>query len=282
MELSKADRAERRLDSALRSALNKSASGYLCCSNFTRVLIMPTSEERRGASVGSCRWQGTIQACGSPSRSACCLAANAMKRKPLRIVLGFLALAGLGLVWWESRGPKPPTITFVECRNEPAGKVAVFRVMNESSEPFSSDLGVYWYRIASGGIWRTVGLKVFPPNGRTLETLPAHASVDVIVAIPSSENTMPMATPAIRDSRPPQSDSSFAVAFAFQIGDAATVQTKHDRGWHALNYYAQWVISVGWYQAYRAGLLNRGQWASRVSELAPRDGFWIVSSSAPR
>lgn len=205
-----------------------------------------------------------------------------VKRKPLRTALALVALTGLGLLWWESRGPKPPTITFVEYREEPDGKVAVFRVTNDSNEPFSSCLGVYWYRIASGGLWRTVGLKMFPAGGRTQETLPPHGSVDVTVAIPSAENTMPMATPAIKGNGAPQPESAFAVAFAFRVGDAASVQTKDDRGYHELNYYAHWVISVGWYQAYRVGLLNRRQWASHVAELIPTDSVWVISSPAPR
>jgi hypothetical protein len=56
-----------------------------------------------------------------------------------------------------------------------------------------------------------VALKVNPTNRRTRETLPAHGSVDVTVAIPSAENTMPMATPAIKDGGPPQSDNDSTI-----------------------------------------------------------------------
>ena len=41
-----------------------------------------------------------------------------------------------------------------------------------------------------------------------------------------------------------------------------------------------WVISAGWYQAYRAGLLNRKQWASRVAELNDSNNPQLLYLSA--
>src|SRR5262245_37057187 len=48
-------------------------------------------------------------------------------------LLGALVMGGIG---WLKSPPAPPSVRFVEFREEPTGRVAVFRVRNESRSPF--------------------------------------------------------------------------------------------------------------------------------------------------
>ena len=138
--------------------------------------------------------------------------ALSMKRKPFILLL--VGLSACGALAWLIYSPTP-AIRFLEFRDGQYGRVAVFRIVNDSDDPYTyvgygPSSPLYSYRVPTASGWQSSSLG-WCGTGAGAHTISPHTTTDFQVSLSPSS---PLATP-------------FAVGIHFQNGTAAEIQSRY-------------------------------------------------------
>lgn len=144
--------------------------------------------------------------------------------KPKFILLSLIGTLLVGsLLWLVLRSS--PSIHFVRFHEEKYGRLATFRIANDTDDSFSYyGYGLsgpfYSYRIAEPSGWKTSSLG-WCGTGAGLHTLAPHSATEIEVRIPSYDE--------------PELPLPFAVGIHFERGTAAELYARPQRS----NFFSQ-------------------------------------------